>query len=109
MEFFHPNDVSILVTVLSLFVVVFSLVSMFVKERLYLSEPLVCVAVGIALGPIGLNVVAPEKWGGNVDLITKEFTRFVIAIQVLANTMIKGRFAKKYISVDLRDLISGER
>ncbi|CAG8701095.1 22553_t:CDS:10, partial [Dentiscutata erythropus] len=171
MEFFQPNDISVLVTILSLFVVVFSLVSMFVKEKLYLSEPLVCVAVGIALGPIGLNIVAPDKWGGNIDVITREFMRFVIAIQVmacgvalpkaylwtqlksmllllipvmswmwiisalsiwwlfptlsfakslmiasciaptdpvLANSMLKGRFAKKYISVDLRDLISGE-
>ncbi|RIB12863.1 Sodium/hydrogen exchanger family-domain-containing protein [Gigaspora rosea] len=144
---------------------------MFVKEKLYLSESLVCVAVGIAIGPIGLNIVAPEKWGENIDVITREFTRFVIAIQVMAcgvalpkaylwtqlksmllllipvmswmwmisalsiwwllpnlsfleslmiasciaptdpvlsNTMIKGRFAQQYISVDLRDLISGE-
>ncbi|CAG8831557.1 37007_t:CDS:1, partial [Racocetra persica] len=41
----------------------------------------VCVAVGIALGPIGLKVVVPEKWSGNIDLMTKEFARFVIAIQ----------------------------
>ncbi|CAG8686165.1 5591_t:CDS:10 [Gigaspora margarita] len=180
MEFFNPSDISVIVTILSLFVVVFSLVSMFVKEKLYLSESLVCVAVGIAIGPIGLNLVAPEKWGENIDVITREFMRFVIAIQVMAcgvalpkliskpveskaylwtqlksmllllvpvmswmwmisalsiwwllpnlsfleslmiasciaptdpvlsNTMIKGRFAQKYISVDLRDLISGE-
>ncbi|CAG8532925.1 720_t:CDS:10 [Gigaspora rosea] len=180
MEFFNPSDISVIVAILSLFVVVFSLVSMFVKEKLYLSESLVCVAVGIAIGPIGLNIVAPEKWGENIDVITREFTRFVIAIQVMAcgvalpkliskpveskaylwtqlksmllllipvmswmwmisalsiwwllpnlsfleslmiasciaptdpvlsNTMIKGRFAQQYISVDLRDLISGE-
>ena len=41
------------------FVVIYGLISFFVKERMYLSEPLLAVTVGIVIGPHVLNWVDP--------------------------------------------------
>ena len=45
------------------FVVIYGLISFFVKERMYLSEPLLAVTVGIVIGPHVLNWVDPYSWG----------------------------------------------
>lgn len=44
------------------FIILFGLVSLFVKERLYLNEALCATLVGITFGPVALNVVNIQKW-----------------------------------------------
>ncbi|RUS26583.1 Sodium/hydrogen exchanger family-domain-containing protein [Jimgerdemannia flammicorona] len=74
---------TVAIAVLSGFIILFGYVSMFIKERLLISEAFVAVVVGIIAGPLCANVIDPFQWN-NMDLFTKELTRVTIAIQVLA-------------------------
>ncbi|OZJ04209.1 hypothetical protein BZG36_02973 [Bifiguratus adelaidae] len=74
---------NIALAVLSGFVTIFGLVSLLIKEKLFISEAFVAIVIGIIAGPLAANVVDPLAWG-NTDAITTEFTRVVIAIQVMA-------------------------
>lgn len=74
---------TIAIAVLSGFIVIFGFVSMFVKERLFISEAFVALVVGIIAGPLVANGFNPYDWN-DTDEITKEITRCVIAIQVMA-------------------------
>lgn len=84
---------------LGAFIVLFGLVSLFVKERLYLTESLVATIVGIAVGPIGLRLVVPEVWlagGGRVSMVILEFSRIIIGMQVMAvGVSTPGSFIRK--------------
>lgn len=67
------------------FIGLFGLVSLFVKERLYLTESLVATLVGIAFGPYGTGVVAPARWcGSDFYGMLREAARLVIGLQVMA-------------------------
>jgi hypothetical protein len=90
---FYPFDVNaphLAYAFLGGFVVLFSLCSLFIKERLYIGEAVVSTVVGIVLGPFALNLFNPGSWGGHnhnsevTDEITLEVTRVVIAVGVFA-------------------------
>ncbi|CUM65098.1 uncharacterized protein PRCAT00002724001 [Priceomyces carsonii] len=66
-----------------IFSTVFSLVSLFVKERLYIGEASVASIAGLILGPHCLNWFDPISWG-NTDYITLEICRIVLCIQIVA-------------------------
>jgi len=77
MEIFHfleeiltekPSVLHLNMVLLGGFIVFFGLGSLFVKERLYLTEAFCATAFGIAFGPIGLGVVDVEKWVPNGGL-----------------------------------------
>ncbi|KAI8086557.1 Cation/H+ exchanger, partial [Halteromyces radiatus] len=128
---------------------------MFLKEKLFLSEAFVALVVGIISGPLVTNAINPYTWQEN-DEITKQLTRCIIAIQVmavgielpkhylkkewltmlmllfpvmmfmwllealvisacicptdpiLANSVIKGRFAEKHVPFHIRNALSAE-
>ncbi|ORX47234.1 Sodium/hydrogen exchanger, partial [Hesseltinella vesiculosa] len=127
---------------------------MFLKERLFLSEAFVALIVGIVSGPLVTNAINPYTWHDN-DEITKQLTRCIIAIQVmavgielpkhyfkkewlsmlmfllpimmfmwlitlviaacicptdpvLANSVVKGRFAEKHVPAHIRNALSAE-
>lgn len=65
------------------FSAVFSLVSLFVKEKLYIGESTVAGIFGLIVGPVCLNWFNPLKWG-NSDSITLEITRIVLCLQIFA-------------------------
>ncbi|KAL0084383.1 Sodium/hydrogen exchanger family-domain-containing protein [Phycomyces blakesleeanus] len=69
--------------VLGGFIVFFGLFSLFIKERLYLSEASIAIACGIIFGPVCANFINVDEWGDKI-FITREFTRVAIAIQVMA-------------------------
>ncbi|ORX93814.1 hypothetical protein K493DRAFT_222597 [Basidiobolus meristosporus CBS 931.73] len=77
------DPVTVVPAVLGGFIVVFGLMSLVIKEWLFLSEALVATLFGIAIGPEALNLVNPGLWGDSSKL-TMEFARIVIAIQVMA-------------------------
>lgn len=68
--------------------VIFGMVSLFVKEKLYVGEAPIATVVGIIIGPHCLNFFNPAGWGSGTQEvandITLEFTRVVIAISVFA-------------------------
>ncbi|CAO3630907.1 unnamed protein product [Mucor fragilis] len=81
-----PGEIStftIAIAILSGFILFFGYISMFLKEKLFLSEALVAVIVGIIAGPLVTNGFNPYSWADH-DEITKQLTRCIIAIQVMA-------------------------
>ncbi|OWZ71203.1 hypothetical protein AYX14_03391 [Cryptococcus neoformans] len=91
MTAFHPFEVNaphLAYTFLGGFVVIFGMISLFVKEKLYVGEAPIATVVGIIIGPHCLNFFNPAGWGGGEEEVandvTLEFTRVVIAISVFA-------------------------
>ncbi|KAK9471484.1 Sodium/hydrogen exchanger family-domain-containing protein [Dipodascopsis tothii] len=75
------------------FTSIFSLVSLYVKEKLYIGEATVATIVGIIFGPHALNLFSPTNWG-NVDFITLELSRIVLIVQIFA---VAVELPKKYM------------
>ncbi|KAI9678737.1 MAG: hypothetical protein M1817_005794 [Caeruleum heppii] len=65
------------------FTSLFMLVSLFVKERLYIGEATVATICGIIFGPHAANLFDPSSWG-NADQITLECSRIVLVVQCFA-------------------------
>ncbi|KAI9783223.1 MAG: hypothetical protein M1839_004063 [Geoglossum umbratile] len=65
------------------FTSLFMLVSLFVKEKLYIGEATVATICGIIFGPHAANLFDPSSWG-NVDQITLECSRVVLVVQCFA-------------------------
>ena len=65
------------------FTSLFMLVSLFVKEKLYIGEATVATICGIIFGPYGAGLFDPSTWG-NVDQITLECSRIVLVVQCFA-------------------------
>lgn len=75
------------------FTTVFSLFSLFVKEKLYIGEATIAGIFGIIVGPHCLNWFAPTTWG-NTDNITLELSRIVLVVQIFA---VAVELPKKYM------------
>ncbi|KAL1921827.1 uncharacterized protein VTP21DRAFT_10469 [Calcarisporiella thermophila] len=83
------------------FIIIFGYVSLFIKEKLYLSEAFVASLVGLVFGPAIAGLILPNSWG-NVDVITLNFTRVVIAVQVMAAGV---ALPKAYLWKEIRSLL----
>ena len=59
------------------------LVSLFVKEKMYIGEATVATICGVIFGPHAANLFDPSSWG-NVDQITLECSRIVLVVQCFA-------------------------
>ncbi|KAG9316358.1 Sodium/hydrogen exchanger family-domain-containing protein [Chiua virens] len=67
------------------FVVLFSLVSLLLKETLYINEVVLGTAFGVIIGPYCANVFVPRSWGGSQEnTITLEVMRVVLAVGLFA-------------------------
>ena len=94
------NETSLALAVAGGYVVVVGLVSYFVKEKLFMceclakhkqcsidrfnaAEVLLATLAGIIFGPISLGWFNPEAWSTDVDYLTHQVCRIIIAIQVL--------------------------
>ncbi|KAJ1966201.1 hypothetical protein GGI12_000223 [Dipsacomyces acuminosporus] len=86
---------------LGVFAVCFGLVSMVVKEWLFVSETLVAFLFGVLFGPSGAGAIVPDKWI-DVPSFTLEFTRLIIAVQVMAAGI---TLPKKYLWRELKSLL----
>lgn len=53
-----------------------------VKEKLWLSEPLLAVLAGIAIGPYALDLVSPRLWGDE-EKILEELARLTLAVSLI--------------------------
>ncbi|GAA97563.1 uncharacterized protein L969DRAFT_91475 [Mixia osmundae IAM 14324] len=81
------DSISTALAVLGFYIVIIGLGSYTLKEKLYLSDALIAIIVGIIVGPIGTNWISPWIWSDYDEelrnKITYEFMRIVIGIQVL--------------------------
>lgn len=66
------------------FVVLFSMVSLLVKEKLYINEVVLGTGFGIIIGPYCANVFTPREWGPLENTITLEVMRIVLATGLFA-------------------------
>ncbi|TRM60584.1 Sodium/hydrogen exchanger family-domain-containing protein [Schizophyllum amplum] len=89
--YFHPFEVNVphvVYTCLGGFIVIFGMVSLFLREKLYIGEANWAFLFGIIVGPYGANVFDPRAWAGGdeevTNSVTLEFTRVVLAIGVFA-------------------------
>ncbi|KAF9141218.1 hypothetical protein BG015_001361 [Linnemannia schmuckeri] len=80
---FDPAPEHVAYALLGCFIIFFGLVSLFVKEKLFISEAFVSTAFGIIIGPYAIGIFDPMSWT-KFDTVTLEFTRIVIAVQVMA-------------------------
>ncbi|CCM04040.1 uncharacterized protein FIBRA_06198 [Fibroporia radiculosa] len=62
----------------------FSVISLLVKEILYINEVVLGTVFGILIGPYCANVFDPRSWGGDTERITLEVTRIVLAVGLFA-------------------------
>lgn len=61
-DYTEVDDVSRTLAVFGFYVSVIALASYTLKERLYLSDSLIALLLGVAVGPIGWNIVNPLDW-----------------------------------------------
>ncbi|KAJ3194164.1 hypothetical protein HK101_003368, partial [Irineochytrium annulatum] len=79
------KEVHIIYFMLGGFISIFGLLSLVIKERLYMSEAMVATIIGILVGPLVGNQFDPNtKFGGSFNAVFLEFTRVVIVIQCMA-------------------------
>ncbi|KAJ4488279.1 Sodium/hydrogen exchanger family-domain-containing protein [Lentinula aciculospora] len=88
---FYPFEITIphiIYTILGMFVVIFGMFSLLLREKLYIGEACWAFLFGIIIGPYGANIFNPRSWGNSDDevtnTITLEFCRVVLAIGVFA-------------------------
>lgn len=70
--------------IVGLFIIFFGLISLFIKERLYLTESLVAVVIGIIFGPTCASIITPHEWFSEAIFyrVMLEFSRIIISFQV---------------------------
>lgn len=77
----EPQPAHLTYIVLSAFLIFYALFSLFIRNRLHLSEPPLALLCGIIFGPKCAGVLHPTEWGLH-DGFMQEFTRLVLSIQV---------------------------
>ncbi|KAI9025363.1 Cation/H+ exchanger [Phycomyces nitens] len=95
------DPVSVIAATFGGLMLVYALFSLLLKDRLYISEPLVALAGGILLGPACLGFLNFQELSNSSDF-TREFTRVVIAIQVMSAGV---SLPKAYLRTELRSLL----
>ncbi|CAO1622163.1 unnamed protein product [Sympodiomycopsis kandeliae] len=108
---FEVTPVHLVYVGLGFFIVIFGILSLFIKEKLYLGEAPIAAVFGIIVGPAALNLFDPSDWGGNhtrspgghiTNEITLEVMRVTIALSVFA---VGVELPKKYVLRHWRSLI----
>lgn len=80
----EPTAPHISYLTISIFLIIFALFSLLIRNRLHLSEPPLAVLYGIILGPAVLHVLSPHQNWGLTDMFTQELTRVILALQCFA-------------------------
>ncbi|KAL0576454.1 hypothetical protein V5O48_005529 [Marasmius crinis-equi] len=84
------------------FLVAFSMVSLLVKEKLYINEVLLGTTFGILMGPYAANIIDPRSWGTSEEKVTLEVTRVVLATGLF---IIGVELPKNYLWKHLKGLL----
>ncbi|KAI0070725.1 Sodium/hydrogen exchanger [Panus rudis PR-1116 ss-1] len=84
LDLLEVTEPSLAYIVLGGFVVAFSMVSLLVKERLYINEVVLGTAFGVLMGPHCANIFDPRSWGSQTNAITLEVMRIVLATGLFA-------------------------
>ncbi|ESK96445.1 hypothetical protein Moror_6953 [Moniliophthora roreri MCA 2997] len=101
-EVVEVSSPSLAYVVLGGFTVAFSMVSLFVKEKLYINEVFLGTAFGIMMGPHGANLFDPRSWGMSQEKVTLEVMRVVLATSLF---IIGVELPKNYIYKHMKGLL----
>lgn len=85
---------------LSTFLILYALFSLFIRNRLHIAEPPLATFVGIIFGPRVAGIITPTAWGLG-DNVVQEVTRFVVSVQCFT---IGVELPKKYMSQHWRSI-----
>ncbi|BFZ56073.1 hypothetical protein PYCC9005_003115 [Savitreella phatthalungensis] len=86
---------------LSVFLLVYALLSNFIRDRLHLAEPPLAMVWGMTVGPGGLGLIAPDAWF-DAGALREESTRFVLGIQCF---VIGIELPRHYLRSTLKSLV----
>ncbi|KAF7332714.1 Na-H-Exchanger domain-containing protein [Mycena kentingensis (nom. inval.)] len=79
------------------FAVLFSVVSLLVKEKLYINEVLLGTIFGVIVGPYGANIFNPHSWGDSTNEVTLEVMRVILATGLFAiGVELPGAYMKRH-------------
>ncbi|GMM32188.1 Nha1 protein [Martiniozyma asiatica (nom. inval.)] len=92
-EHLSPDKAHVAYAVIAVFSALFSLCSLFVKEKLYLGEASAATIYGLIVGPHCLNWFNPISWG-NYMYLTLEISRVLLCIEIVA---VAVELPKKYV------------
>ncbi|CUA67859.1 Na(+)/H(+) antiporter [Saccharomyces cerevisiae S288c] [Rhizoctonia solani] len=87
---FEVSKVNLAYSVLGGFVVCFSLVSLFLRNKIFMSEAPFALVFGLVIGPYGLGVFDPRSWAASedpalsVNYLTFELTRLALGFGLFA-------------------------
>ncbi|KAI9456621.1 Sodium/hydrogen exchanger family-domain-containing protein [Russula earlei] len=98
----QTTSTSVAYTLVGGFVVVYNLLSLVVKERLYMNEVALGTGFGVLLGPHVLGIFDPRSWTHVTDTLTREIMRIVLATGLFA---IGVELPKRYMADHARSLL----
>jgi NhaP-type Na+/H+ or K+/H+ antiporter len=101
-ELLQVTDVSIAYICLGGFIVAFSMVFLFAREKLYVNEVVLGTVFGIFMGPHFAGVFDPRSWGSHSNAITLEVMRVILAIGLFA---IGVELPKAYMAEHAKSLL----
>ncbi|KAL1945685.1 hypothetical protein VTO73DRAFT_1687 [Trametes versicolor] len=101
-ELLQVTDTGLAYIVIGGFVVAFSMVSLLVKEKLYINEVVLGTACGVIFGPYCANVFDPRSWGADSNVITLEVMRITLAAGLFA---IGVELPQSYLADNARSLM----
>jgi NhaP-type Na+/H+ or K+/H+ antiporter len=79
----EPTPPHLTYLILSSFLILYALFSQFIRNTLHLSEPPLAVLIGITFGPGVSEVLTPQRWELDDDIL-QEVTRIIVGIQCFA-------------------------
>ncbi|KAI5814901.1 Cation/H+ exchanger [Pyronema omphalodes] len=86
LSFFEGTNFNILCGILGAFILLYTLVQSFLRQRLFLNEALISLLLGLALGPHGANLLHTFSFAGDatkIDTITLCLSRLALGVQLL--------------------------
>jgi len=86
--------------ILGIFTTLFCLLSLLLKERLFVGEAFISTVTGIIVGPHAINIINPLEWT-NSDFLTQEISRIILIIQIFSVSVeLPRKYMKKnWVSV----------
>ncbi|KAL2756069.1 hypothetical protein ACRALDRAFT_2027700 [Sodiomyces alcalophilus JCM 7366] len=93
------SDLNTILTIFALYIVLYGILSVKIKNVWYLGEALPAMIIGICFGPIAARYIVPDRWGGalpdQTPEITLGFMRVMIGIQlVIAGYQLPAKYQK---------------
>lgn len=75
------NELNILIAAIGAIVLFLGLLSNYLRQQWWTTDPAIALLLGILLSPIGLGLVNPETWGIGREHLLEQAARFTQALR----------------------------